>query len=101
MILERTVMQCKPGTVRQVVENFKNVGGMMANQDVIKSFRILTGLSGPFDTVVIESEIESIDAYYTLLHSMFAEEDNEDEEEMLASYNTGTRTFYTIEAKFE
>jgi hypothetical protein len=51
--------------------------------------------------VVIESEIESIDAYYTLLHSMFAEEDNEDEEEMLASYNTGTRTFYTIEAKFE
>lgn len=101
MILERTVLQCKPGTVRQVVDNFKSMGGAMADQDVIKSFRILTDLSGPFDTVVIESEIESIDAYYAMLQAMFAaEEENQDQDDMMASYNTGTRTFYTIEAQF-
>nr|NIP54180.1 hypothetical protein [Phycisphaerae bacterium] len=61
MILERTVLHCKPGTVRQMVENFKGLGERLQEQDAIKSFRILTDLTGTFDTVVIESEIESID----------------------------------------
>lgn len=101
MILERTVIHCKPGTVRQMVENFKGMGERMAEQDVIKSFRILTDLTGSFDTVVIESEIESIDAYFGMLQAMFAEEENSGESDsMMNPYDSGTRTFYTIEAKY-
>lgn len=100
MILERTVMHCKPGTVQQVVESMKGLGEMLEQQDVIKSFRILTDLSGSFDTVVIESEIESIDAYYAMLHSMFEQEANEIDDAVAPNYNTGHRTFYTIEATY-
>jgi hypothetical protein len=68
---------------------------------VIKSFRILTDLTGSFDTVVIESEIESIDAYFAMLQAMFAEEDNGEPDSMMAVYDTGNRTFYTIEAAYK
>jgi len=102
MILERTIIHCKPGTVRQAVESFKELGERLENQDVIKWFRILTDLTGSFDTVVIESEIESIDAYFAVLQAMFAEEENEgsDDSVMENSYQSGSRTFYTIEATY-
>jgi hypothetical protein len=100
MILERTVLHCKPGTVRQMVENFKGLGERLQEQDAIKSFRILTDLTGTFDTVVIESEIESIDAYFAMLAAMFAEEESEGEDITMAAYNSGHRTFYTIEATY-
>lgn len=100
MILERTVLHCPPGTVGKVVENFKGMEAQLKNQDVIKSFRILTDLSGPFDTVVIESEIESIDAYLALLKAMFNAEASEEAASVESTYNTGHRTFYTIEAQF-
>jgi hypothetical protein len=65
----------------------------------IKSFRILTDLTGSFDTVVIESEIESIDAYFAMLQVMFAEEESDDSG-MEDAYQSGSRTFYTIEATY-
>jgi hypothetical protein len=102
MILERTVLHCKPGTVRQMVDSFKGLGERLKEQDVIKHFRILTDLTGSFDTVVIESEIESIDAYFAMLQAMFAEEANNGEQDAaMAVYNTGHRTFYTIEETYE
>jgi len=101
MILERTVLHCKPGTARQMVESFKGLGGRLKEQDVIKSFRILTDLTGSFDTVVIESEIESIDAYFAMLQAMFAEGANSGEQDAaMAVYNTGHRTFYAIEGNY-
>lgn len=101
MILERTVIHCKPGTVRQMVDNFKLLGERMADQEIIKSFRILTDLTGPFDTVIIESEIESIDAYFGMLQGMLSgEEDSEFPDSMMDPYNSGSRTFYTIEATY-
>lgn len=97
MILERTVLYCEPGTVQQVVDNFKGLGEQLKDQDVIKSFRILTDLTGSFDTVVIESEIESIDAYFAMLQAMFEDEESDGTD---MPYNAGNRTFYTIEATY-
>jgi hypothetical protein len=102
MILERTVLHCKPGAARQMVDSFKGMGERLKGQDVIKSFRILTDLTGSFDTVVIESEIESIDAYFAMLQAMFAEESNNaGQDTAMAAYDTGHRTFYTIEETYE
>ena len=99
MILERTVIKCKPGSANQMVNQFKEMGQRMGDQDVIKSFRILTDLTGPFDTVVIESVIESIDAYFAMLEAMYANQEA-GETDMEDVYRSGYRTFYTIEASF-
>jgi hypothetical protein len=104
MILVRTEFQAKPGQASSVVDFFK----ALANSDydpqaVIKRNRILTDLSGTFDTVIVESEIESLDAYFALLQASFA--DPQLMEQMNAAgvldYRTGSRTFYTVEASIE
>ena len=97
MILVRTELQCEAGGAQAMVDNFKAMTGAFEGQDVIKSSRILTDLSGTFDTVVVESEIESIDAYFALLQAAFANQDSQANVGANA-YRTGTRTFYTVEA---
>lgn len=103
MILIRTEFQCKWGRVQEVVDNFKAMAERMNSQDVIKRSRVMTDLSGRFDTVVVESEVESIDAYNALLQAAFADPDFQQSQEELerTAYQTGKRTFYTIEASYE
>jgi hypothetical protein len=59
--------------VQEVVDGFKAMSERMNNQNVIKRSCIMTDLSGRFDTVVVESEVESIDAYFAMLHTAFAD----------------------------
>jgi len=103
MILVRTEFQCKWGHVREVVDNFKAMVEQMSTQDVIKRSRIMTDLSGRFDTVIVESEVESIDAFFAMLHAAFADPEFQSTQAALADspYQTGQRTFYTIEATHE
>lgn len=102
MILVRLEFQCKPGRVSEVVESFKAMSARMNDQDVIRRARVMTDLTGRFDTVVVESEVESVDAYYELLHSSFANSQLQDAAgDNLSLYESGSRTLYTIEAEIE
>jgi hypothetical protein len=70
---------------------------------VIKRSRIMTDLSGRFDTVVLESEVESIDAYFAFLHAAFADPEFQAAQAAMTDspYQSGSRSFYTIEATYE
>ena len=105
MILVRTEIQCKWGRVQEVLErtraNFEQLGG---RETPLKSSRILTDLSGSFDTVIIESEVESLDAYFAFLNAMFKSPEFEAMQAAQTGdspYQSGKRTFYTIEAAYE
>lgn len=103
MIMVRDEFHCEPGRAQAFVDRFKAMANNMREQDVIKRGRIMTDLSGSFDTVVVETEIESIDAYQAFMRAAFA--DPESQAAQVADgnrlYRSGTRTFYTLEAEFE
>ena len=103
MILVRTEFQCKWGRVQEAVDGFKTMSEQMNNQDVIKRSHIMTDLSGRFDTVVLESEVESIDAYFAFLHAAFADPEFQAAQAAMTDspYQSGSRSFYTIEATYE
>ena len=102
MIMVRDEFQCEPGRVNEFVKRFREMANMLNNQGVIKHASIMTDLSGSFDTVVVESEIESLDAYFAMLHATFAnrESSSAEGESNNRFYRSGSRTFYTIEASF-
>ena len=102
MVLVRMVLQAKPGKASETVERFKQ------SADVMRKFlgpdvrvRILTDLSGPFDTVVQEMEFESLAEWERIRTAMFASpesQERQDSEER--SFLSGRAEFYTIEATF-
>ena len=94
MILVRVTFQAQFGKAGEIVEIMKRE----PPPDV--RGRILTDLSGPFDTVVLETVVESIDEYFRQMREMFA--NPEMSEEMRSVYGlvaSGTREFYTIETE--
>lgn len=99
MILVRMVFQVKWGMVREVVEEMKRNEEMFQRihgPDV--KVRILTDLSGNFNTVVQEIEVESLAAWESQRDAMFA--DPEFQERVASApppFDGGTVEFYTIE----
>ena len=94
MILVRVTFQAQFGKAGEIVALMK--------QDPPPDVRgrILTDLSGAFDTVVLETVVESIDDYFRKMYEMFA--DQEMSEPMRNVYSliaSGSREFYTIEAE--
>ena len=100
MILVRFVFQAKYGKAGEVVEDFKKATEMM--QKILGSnvhVRILTDLSGPFDTVVQEMEMESLAEWERLRTALFS--DPEFQQSQAGSdppFESGHLEFYTIEA---
>ena len=103
MILVRSEFQCKPGRVQEMIDNFKAMAPMMEQQSVIKRTRLMTDLSGNFDTVVVESEVESIDDYIAMMQAAFANPDiqTEQADSMNSIYQTGHRNIYKIEETYQ
>lgn len=101
MKVVRSEVRCQPGRANEVVERFKTIAGQIDSQDVIKRVRIMTDLTGAFDTVVVESEVESIDAYYELIRNMLADQDSTDTQFLAENTKEGSLTLYTLEASFE
>lgn len=65
MIIVRTVFQAKPGrggelAARMAANSPRITEGMTEQMGVQRRWRVLTDLSGPFDTVVFEVEFESL-----------------------------------------
>jgi hypothetical protein len=102
MILVRFVCQAKFGKANEVVAGFKQ------SQEVTSSAigqslrsRILTDLSGPFDTIVQEIEVESLAEWEQLRAAIFSNPQvQETEAAMPDLIESGQTEFYTIEAKW-
>lgn len=62
MFIVRNVFQTKPGKAKELVKTLKNALQYMPDVGV-KSTKILTDVSATFWTVVLESEVENLNAY--------------------------------------
>lgn len=97
MILVRITFQAKYGQAGRLVQHYKE-----HRQEFERRFnvptRVLTDISGAFDTVVLEQEVESVDQYQQMLQRTFADQEAMKlfgpMGELIAS---GRRDFYTIE----
>lgn len=103
MILVRDEFQCKLGGAHKAVERIKSQADLLESQNVIKRARVLTDLSGRFDTVIFEAEIESIDAYFAMMQAAFADPEIQARSAALGEMpqQSGSRSFYTIEATYD
>jgi hypothetical protein len=95
MILSRQVFQVKYGHMDEVLAAVKAMptGGMP-----FSNTRVLTDISGPNFTLVIETKAESVDAYMKALQAMFeAPGQGGGEDVFMNLIASGSREFYTIE----
>jgi hypothetical protein len=98
MILVRDVFQAKYGKGGDLVALFKEAQARWP--DATKyGRRILTDASGPFFTVVTETEVENLAAWEQLLAEVFTNPDfGEWFGRMAPLVESGRREFYNIEA---
>ena len=102
MIVVRFVFQAKPGKAEEAVNRFKEGAEMMrrvagANAKV----RLMTDLSGPFDTVVQEVELDSLAEWEKVRAKIFSDPEVQEAQEMRESPILSGRTeFYTLEAAY-
>jgi hypothetical protein len=94
MILVRDVFQAKYGRGDELVALIEELGEQME-----PSYRILTDLSGPYFTVVLESEAESMAQFEEWIAAQFDDPDfGEWFERMVPLVESGRREFYNIES---
>lgn len=103
MIVVRFVFQAEFGKAGEVVEGFKGMIDRMKQMTGPEvKFRLLTDLSGPFDTVVQEIELESLAEWERIRAKMFSESDTQDsnDEGNRMPFVGGRTEFYTLEGSF-
>ena len=99
MVLLRTVFQAKFGKADDLVAAFKSTTDMFTDEqmDALQP-RILTDISGTFDTVILETTHESLAAVEEFRKYIFAQQAASTEpnpmEGLIAS---GRNEYYTIE----
>ena len=100
MILIRMIFQAKFGKVNEVVAGFKQsavIAREVAGQNARD--RILTDLSGPFNTVVQEIEVESLAEWERLRVALFSNPQFRQAHAASADHiESGRAEFYTIES---
>ena len=101
MIVVRTVLQAKFGTGGKLAASFKETtSAMMAEMGTKRRWRVLTDLSGSFDTIVQEVEAESIAEWETMRARLFQLKAFRDSmavvQEMVVS---GRNELWTVEAE--
>ena len=93
MILVRIVFRARQGHIRQVVEAMKQATAGVPNRP-----RILTDLSGPMNTMVMESRHASLAAYEQWRAALFqSSEFHGGEDAMNTWLDSGATEYYTIE----
>jgi hypothetical protein len=100
MIVVRFVCRARVGKANEVVAGFKQ------SQEIVRSTvspnvrgRILTDLSGPFDTVILEIEVESLAEWERLRVAIFSNPQVQEAEAAMPDLiSSGQTEFYTIEA---
>ena len=99
MVLSRVVFQAKFGAADALVAAIK-AGYAEATDDQLKALqpRILTDISGSFDTVVVETTHESLAALEQFRQMVFARNaDSEQQSRMAELVESGRNEYWTIE----
>lgn len=74
MYLVRSVVHCKPGKVREMVEKFRRLSTVMQAMGH-EPLRLLTDVSGaPFWTIVVEATVETIEAFFAIEQETMTDE---------------------------
>ena len=95
MIIERNVFQAKYGRGDELVQLLEEGRPTLAKYGM-GSYRILTDLSGPFFTVEMETELESLAAFESTREA-FADPDFGDWfARMTELVDSGSRHFFTV-----
>ena len=98
MVLVRMVFHAKLGQGAQVLAGMKAMAAQMQSASHVRHLRILTDLSGRFDTIVQEMEYETIDTFLQELAEMDAPSgDQPAGDEWMAMMEGGYKEYYTIE----
>jgi hypothetical protein len=93
MILVRIVFRARQGKIRQLVEGMKQATHNAPNRP-----RLLTDLSGPTNTMVMELRHESLAAAEQFRAELFqSQRFQEDQSTMDGLIESGSTEFYTIE----
>ena len=93
MILVRIVFRVRQGHIRQMVEAMQQ-----ATADVPNRPRLLTDLSGSFNTLVMETRYASLAAAEHGRNAFFQSQDVKDREAATPDWiETGSTEYYTIE----
>ncbi|HET8630063.1 MAG TPA: hypothetical protein VFL91_21795 [Thermomicrobiales bacterium] len=96
MILVRNIFRCQYGKAGEVA---RVLAETRAVWDRAGGARLLTDLSGPFDTVVVEETTTSLDEYQRRLQEEFADPRIGEVFGRLAGLiASGSREYFTIEA---
>ena len=100
MIVVRFVLQAKSGKAEDVVKNIQKNAEMMRRLTGTEGkVRLLTDLSGPFDTVVQEIELESLAEWERVRAKIFSDPEFQAAQgEGESPVVSGRTEFYTLEA---
>jgi hypothetical protein len=99
MILVRNILQAQYGKAGEAVALFKQAQAQGARLPGTRQ-RLLTDLTGPFDTIVTETVVESLDEYYRQSRELFADPKFGAVLAPIAALLAGgRREIYTIEAE--
>ena len=103
MILVRFVFQVRWGRAQEVINHTDRIAPIMRRiYGPSVRARVLTDLSGPFNTVVQEIEVESLAEWERIRGRLFADpEFQEFQASMDLPYESGRTEFYTIERTHE
>jgi hypothetical protein len=101
MLLIRDIMYCKPGKVRPMVDKFVAMAKVSERPGMGK-LRVTTDLCAErFWTVVVESEVPSLEAFTSMMESQ--SEGAKEMEQLMKGYHefveSGRREVYTIEGQ--
>jgi hypothetical protein len=69
MYLVRDVFQAKPGKAKELVKKFKAAIPYFTESEGGKNYRVMTDVAATYWTVVIESEVEDIGAFFGSLRN--------------------------------
>jgi hypothetical protein len=101
MIVVRTVLQAKFGTAGRLAASFSQASkAMMAEAGAPRRWRVLTDLSGEFDTVVQEVEAASLAEWETMRARLFELASFRDSMATMQEYVvSGRNELWTLEAE--
>ena len=100
MVLYRTVFQAQFGKADELVAALRGMNESMSEEQLqALQPRVLTDISGPFDTVVVETTHESLAAVEQFRLAMFASSDEPAGDSSMADLMvSGRNEYYTIES---
>ena len=98
MLVVREVLNCKPGKVRQMVENFTTISAALQKMGR-PPLTLMTDVTGEaFWTLVVEAHVETVDEFFEMERTLMA---NESIQKQMSGYHdmvqSGRREVYRIE----